>query len=138
MFSVHLWWWKTVASFKAIALIVYEKSWLKHNTQPRKWFSKSKRGNNYCKKQDGVMLLAVQGQLMMVNKCCKFQSNSFDSLREKVDLNIKLNQEIWYFLSPKGAINLAKSRMELCFLLYRVSLWWWTSVASFKAIALIV
>ena len=39
------------------------------------------------------MVLALQGPIMMLSKCVKFQSNIFNSLGEKVNYYKKLNIE---------------------------------------------
>ena len=36
------------------------------------------------------MVLALQGPFMVLSNCVKFQSNSFDSLGEKLNYNIYL------------------------------------------------
>ena len=46
-------------------------------------FLSPKKAHNSCKIPARVMTLVLHGQVMMVNKCCKFESNSFDQLGEK-------------------------------------------------------
>ena len=60
---------------------------------------------------------------MVLSKCVKFQSNSFDSLGEKRNYNIYHNIGIKSFLSPKGGIILAKFNPELWYLVPMVPLW---------------
>ena len=54
-------------------------------------FFKSKKENYFCKIQSRVIVLALQGPLMVLSKCVKFQSNIIDSLGEKVNNYINLN-----------------------------------------------
>ena len=62
-----------------------------------------------------VTKLKLSAQLPNVreNKCCKFESNGFDSVGEKkVNLNITLNQKLNFNVQKRGIIP-SKCKLEL-------------------------
>ena len=49
------------------------------------WYFLSQKGHNSCKKKAGwIYAFVVESPYLMVNKCWKFESISFDSLGEKL------------------------------------------------------
>ena len=96
--------------------------------------SKSKKGHNSYKKLDRVMSSCLLMEVMMMNKCCKFQSCICNGLDKKWIGTKNLTN----ILSRKRAIILTKTLKELfphvCWWRY----WWWISDVSFKAILVMV
>ena len=81
-YKVIKWPGVSVWSFKATAYTVSEKRFDQH--------SKSKKGHNSVKIHSRVMGLDIQGHLMTLNKCVKFQSNSIHSVWKKA-----LHAKVW-------------------------------------------
>ena len=54
--------------------------------------SKAKNGHNSYKNLDRAMDSCLLLEIMMVKKCCKFQSNICNGFEKKVNWNKKLNQ----------------------------------------------
>ena len=57
----------------------------------------SQKGAQFLPKEAKVMVLVLPLSLMMVNNCMKFETNSLNSNRRKVDLNLTK-----FFLHKKG------------------------------------
>ena len=55
---------------------------------------KSKKGHNSYKNLDRVMYSCLLMEVMMVNKCCKFQRNICYGFDKKVNWYKKLNQGV--------------------------------------------
>ena len=82
-------------------------------------FIKSKKANNLSKIPATIMSLVLHHQVMIVNKCCKFKSNSFDQSRKKVDRNTKLIKKTTISTSKRPVIltNLKLEFFKLLFLI---------------------
>ena len=50
------------------------------------------KAHNTVKIHHRLMHIGIHTLLVMVSKCMKFESNSFDTSTRKVDLNAKFNQ----------------------------------------------
>ena len=76
----RLWWWNSVVSFKAISVVILKKvNWnIRLNRN-----SKSKKRHNSYKNLDRVMYSCLLIEVMMVKKCCKFQSNICSGFEKK-------------------------------------------------------
>ena len=79
-----------------------------------------KKGNNSYKNLDIFMHSCLLMEVMMVKKCCKFQSNILLSWK-KVNWYKKLNQKSM----SKRSIILTKTLTKLCTLVCWCKLWWW-------------
>ena len=76
--------------------------------------SKAKNGHNSYKNLDRVMYSCLLLEVMMVKKCCKFQSNICNGFGKKY-IGTKNLTEI---LSQKRAIISTKILTELCTLIF--------------------